>query len=419
MSADRSSSPKRPRPEVRNHAPVPHSPDEPRLIATFERTHTHRVRHHWIYDNMIAETSGKVQDGETVYVYDRRHKFLGSAIYNSASRIRARIYSLEHRTFDDAYIREVIASAVRRRHQLFTPGDSFRALFSDADGLPGVVADLIGGVLSVQLLTLAADRRGDVILEALREQLNPSAVVIHRDIAVRSKEGLPIVPPEVVGEVDASVRIEQDGFAVHADLRSGQKTGLFLDQRFNRRLIVPFCRDARVLDLFCYVGAWSFTAARSGAREVLGVDSSASAVALARRGAEENGYAQVRFECTDAFDFLTKATHTPDHPQYDVIVCDPPAFAKTRKHAPDALKGYLSLNYRCMRLLPVGGILATCSCSHHITPGEFEEMLETASRNARMQFQIVARGGQSPDHPPLLGFPESEYLKCLLLQRIE
>lgn len=396
----------------------PHPPDEPRVVATFEKTHTHRVRHHWIYDNMVAETSGALVDGETAYIYDRRHKFLGSAIYNSVSRIRARIFSLDHKVFDDAYVADAVAAAVKRRRALFPDGDSFRVIYSDADGLPGVVADLIGGVLSVQLLTLAADRHAETVIASLREQLSPTATIIHREVGVRTKEGLPLIEPEVQGTVPESVLVAQDGFTTFADLRAGQKTGLFLDQRFNRRLIAPFCKDAAVLDLFCYVGAWAMTAAVAGAREVVGVDSSAPAIELARRGAEASGLKQVRFECADAFDFLAAATASHEC-HYDVIVCDPPAFAKTRKHAPDAIKGYLSLNYRCMRLLPLGGILATSSCSHHVTDEEFEEMLETASRNARMQFQIVARGGQSPDHPPLLGFPESEYLKCLVLRRVE
>lgn len=401
----------------RPFAPHAHPPDEPRLIATFEKTFTLRIRHHWIYDNMVAETSGALADGETVYIYDRRHKFLGSAIYNSASRIRARIFSLEHRPFDDAYVREAVAAAVRRRRALFPEGDSFRAVYSDADGLPGVVADLIGGILSVQLLTLAADRRADTILAALKDTLSPAATIVHRDLAVRTKEGLPLLEPRIEGTIPEAVPVAQDGFTTFADLRAGQKTGLFLDQRFNRRLIIPFCREAAVLDLFSYVGGWALTAAAAGARDVVAVDSSASAVELGRRGAAENGFPQVRFECVDAFDYLASATARGA--RFDVVVCDPPAFAKTRKHASDAIKGYLSLNYRCMRLLPPGGILATSSCSHHVTPEEFEEMLETAARNARMQFQIVARGAQAPDHPPLLGFPESEYLKCLVLQRVE
>lgn len=394
---------------------------EPTLVVDPEASITSRASIRWVFDNMVVSVHGDPADGGTVALVDPRGKPLGWAVYNSSSRIRARMFSLERRVFDDAYVTRAIGSAIARRRAVFLKGESFRAVYSDADGLPGLVADLIGGVLVVQLLTAAIEARADAALAALREHLAPTATVVHRDLAVRAKEGLAVAAsPEIDGDFAEALEVKQDGFSVFADLRGGQKTGLFLDQRFNRRLVAPFCRDAGVLDLFCYVGAWSFAAAAAGAVRVTGVDSSASALAMARRGAEANGMAdRVSFVESDAFDFVNEALAGGSGARYDVVVCDPPAFAKTRKQTPDALKAYLSLNYRAMRLLPVGGVLATCSCSHFVTPAEFEAMLETSARNARMTFQVLHRGGQPPDHPAVLGFPESEYLKCVVLQRVE
>lgn len=400
-------------------APQPdiHSSGLPKMVVGFGDTRNKRVRHAWIYDNMVITppTAGAELDGSTVAVIDDSGKFLGSAIYNSQSRIRGRIFSLAAKKFNADYVRSAVEAAIRRRAAQFDPADSYRLVFADSDALPGVVADKIADVVVVQLLTLAADRQSEAILSALQDLISPRGIVVRRDIRVREKEGLPVAEPQVIGQVPDTIPVHQDGFAVYADLLTGQKTGLFLDQRFNRRLIKAWCRDARVLDLYCHAGAWSFTAALAGAREVIGVDSSAPACALAQRAATENAQNQVRFVTADVFDFLDK----DGAEQFDVIISDPPAFAKTRAHVPQALKGYLSLNYRCMKKLKPGGILVSCSCSQYVGVDEFESMLTTAARNARMQFQLLVRAGQPPDHPILLGFPESEYLKCFLLQRME
>jgi 23S rRNA (cytosine1962-C5)-methyltransferase len=212
------------------------------------------------------------------------------------------------------------------------------------------------------------------------------------------------------------VRVVQDGVVMYADPHGGQKTGLFLDQRDNRKFVRSWCREARVLDLFCHAGGWAFNAALGGAREVVGVDVSEPVIEMARKAAAELGFEQVKFECTDVFDYL-KELGPEVH--YDVIICDPPAFAKTKMQVNDAVKAYLTLNYRAMKLLAPGGILVSCSCSQSLGWIEFEQMLLTAARNARMQFQVVRRSPQPIDHAPLLGFPESEYLKVCFLQRIE
>jgi 23S rRNA (cytosine1962-C5)-methyltransferase len=366
---------------------------------------------------MVAATGGDLRDGGTAYVYDQENKFLGSAIYNSNSRICARQFSLDRVEFDNDYIESAIREAANRRSNIFEKYDTYRVVFSDSDFVPGLIVDKIGNCLSVQLLTLAVDERSSQIVRVLQDLFSPQAIVLNRSSAVREKEGLSISDPEVIGDLPAPVEVEQDGFKLYANLTGGQKTGLFLDHRFNRRLLTPYCKDKRVLDLFCYVGAWSLSAARDGASEVIGVDSSADAIELARRAAEVNGYGQVSFVDSDAFDFVTQTQQSGG--KFDVIVCDPPAFAKTRKHVPDAIKAYLSLNYRAMKMLPTGGILITSSCSQHVSHEEFREMLETAARNARMHFHILKAGSQPPDHPILLGLPETDYLKCYLLQRVQ
>jgi len=390
----------------------------PELRVSFEKTRTVRSRHYWVYDNMVVGVPEGAGPGDTVAVVDTRGRFLGSAIFNPNSRIRARVFSLQAEEFNEQYVREAVERAVVRRRQLYGAGESYRVVFADSDRLPGIIADLIGGVLVVQVLTFAADRYHETAVGELTRLLSPSAVMLRRDAAVRMKEGLGIEPVTISGEVPNPISVQQDGFTVYADLLQGQKTGLFLDQRNNRRLIVPFCKGARVLDLFCYVGAWSFTAALAGAASVTGVDVSKTAVGLARRGAETNGFGNVAFVAEDAFDYLSTRPAGEQREQFDVVVCDPPAFAKTALQINDAIKGYLSLNYRCMKLLPLGGVLATSSCSQHVSADEFAKMLETAARNANMQFQLLARTAQASDHPVLLGFPESEYLKCFLLQRI-
>lgn len=391
----------------------------PQLTVSFENTRSSRQRYYWIFDNMVVQEPEGIGAGDTVAVVDTRGRFLGSAIYNQNSRIRARLFAVNAVSFDDDYCRKAVTSALHRRRMQYSQDESCRVVFADSDRLPGVIADVIGGVLVVQLLTYAADRFGSTLVRQLQELLAPRATVVRRDAPVRQKEGLPVQAAEILGSFENPVQVKQDEFTVYADLLGGQKTGLFLDQRDNRRLIQPYCRNARVLDLFCYVGGWAFSAAASGAREVLGIDVSASAVELARKGAEANGFSQVRFEAVDAFDYVSERAKEANRELFDVIVCDPPAFAKTAQRINEAIKGYLSLNYRCMKLLPVGGVLATSSCSQHVSVVEFEAMLGTAARNANMQFQVLARSGQPADHPVLLGFPESEYLKCFLLQRVE
>jgi 23S rRNA (cytosine1962-C5)-methyltransferase len=390
----------------------------PRMVVTREETRTQRIRLVWIFDNMVKSVAGETEDGGTVYVFDADDRFLGSAIYNGQSKIRARIFSPNTERFDGDYVEKAIAAAVDRRrvHYDLVEG-SFRVVFSDADGLPGLIADKIGNVLVVQVLTFAVDRLRERCVAELQKHFPDSVVVVRSDSHVRGREGLEIRgEAHVRGELPEQFQVNVDGVTLFTNPAQGQKTGLYLDQRENRKFMKPYCEGARVLDMFCHVGWWAMCAAQWGAREVIGVDSSATALAMARQAAQANNATVVTFEEADAFDWM--ADKKSQHGFFDVIVCDPPAFAKSRVHVPQALKAYLSLNYHAMKKLTPGGVLITCSCSQQVMPGEFEEMLERASRNAGVRMQIVARGGQPADHPVLLGFPESEYLKCVVLRRV-
>ncbi|MGB9691254.1 MAG: class I SAM-dependent rRNA methyltransferase [Candidatus Sumerlaeaceae bacterium] len=372
----------------------------------------------WIYDNAIVHVEGTPTDGDAAAVVSKSGKFFGAAVFNSASKIRARLFSYDLRPFDNDYIEQAIIGAWNRRRVHFALEDSFRVIFSEADGVPGLIVDKLADVLVIQILTLAVERRSDVVIRTLQALFAPRALIIRRDAPSRAKEGLDVKEPEIFGELELPHAVEQDGIRYFCDPVHGQKTGLYLDQRFNRRLLLPWVHRKKVLDLFCHVGGWALVAAKAGAEHVVGVDSARPAIELARRSVQAAGFEQVEFVESDVFDFLDSLRQQRDR-QFDVIIADPPAFAKSQKHLPEAERAYLSLNYRAMKLLPVGGTLVTCSCSQHLSEEHFQLLLQTAARNARMRFQLMARGGQPPDHPELLGFPESRYLKCLFLRRIE
>ncbi len=393
--------------------------DAKSLIVTLDDTNNVPVRLVWIYDSMVGELpDGEPSAGDTVFVYDHNNRFTGSAIYNPNSRIRARIFSHTRRKFDEAYLREAIEKAISARKLLGLLNESCRAISGEGDGIPGLIADKIGDYLVVQPLTYAVNRHLAFIIDQLNSQLAPAGIVVRNDVPIRAKEGLSVEEPTIHGEVPERVKVTEAGCIMFANPAGGQKTGLFLDQRLNRATLKPFCKDARVLDLFCHVGGWAIRAAKYGAAEVIGVDSSESALELAKSGATANGFENVSFVEDDVFEYLRKLDSEPES-LFDVIVCDPPAFAKTRAHYEEAFRAYLSLNYLVMKKLKPGGVLITCSCSQAVSTNEFNEALLTSARNARMQFQVIEKRGAPQDHPVLLGLPESEYLKCFVMRRIE
>jgi 23S rRNA (cytosine1962-C5)-methyltransferase len=293
----------------------------------------------------------------------------------------------------------------------------WRAVFSEADGLPGLIVDRFGEIAVIQVLTAAMELRRDFVIRAVVETLGCKGIFERSDSAQRSLEGLEPRLGPVWGEVPESLLVEDpEGIVIEASMTTGQKTGLFLDHHDNRLLLDGRAMGARVLDAFCYVGQWACCAIRWGAESVLGIDSSGEAIAQAEANAQRNGVGErCRFVKGDVFDELRRLEK--ERESFNVIVLDPPAFAKSRRQMRDALRGYREINLRAMRCLAKGGYLFTASCSHHVNEVDFREMLVRAATNAGREFIFDAPLRQSADHPILLGHPETAYLKGAVLRR--
>lgn len=389
------------------------APRFPRITLSPDANKRVSRGHRWIFSNEIAQRDPALANGGEAAVFNDKGEFLGSALYSAHALIAARIYSRASVRFDGEFIRRAIAGALALRSGTSAATGTGRVLFGDADFLPGIVADRYGDVLAVQLLTVGADQRRDMILDALEATLRPRAIVERSDAPVRAYEGLEPAVGLRRGSLDGPVAVTIHGVTFHADLLGGQKTGLFLDQADNWPLTHPYAKGARVLDLFCHVGGWGLSALAAGAASVTSVDESQPALDELRAAAVRSGLAAdaVTTVCRDAFEWLRGTQDT-----FDVIVCDPPAFAKNRKQAADALRGYRDVNRLAMKRLRPGGLYVACSCSHHVGREDFTEMLRLAARDAGRQFRVLPNGGQPHDHAPLLALPETEYLKVSLLR---
>ncbi|HWP35257.1 MAG TPA: class I SAM-dependent rRNA methyltransferase [Thermodesulfobacteriota bacterium] len=376
-----------------------------------------RAGHPWIFSNEIAPFGQRppaFEPGELVYVADAHGRRLGVAYYNPHTLIAARLLVRDGRPIDREFFLERVRAALALRERHFPGQRVYRLVFGEADGLPGLVVDRYGDVLVVEPQTAGMERLLPLALEALETLLAPAGIVIRRDAAGRRLEGLPLADPEVRGRVETPLLVELGGLVLEVDPLRGQKTGFFLDQRVNYGRVDAVAAGGRVLDVFCYGGAFGLRAARAGAREVVLVDSSAAALAAARRNAERNGLLErCRFEQADAFDYLTQADARGE--RFDLVILDPPAFARSRKQVAGARRGYKEVNRRAFRLLAPGGYLLTCSCSYHIDRETFRDIVRDAAADAGRSAVIVESGGQAPDHPVLLGCPETDYLKCLLV----
>jgi 23S rRNA (cytosine1962-C5)-methyltransferase len=367
--------------------------------------------HPWVFSNEVQDLSADVVPGEPVEVRDFSGNFLGRGYVNPRSLIAVRILTRKQEDMDTAFFTKRIGSARDLRKDLGF-GESFRAVFSEGDGLPGLIVDKYEDTLVVQSLTAGIDGMLDAVLAALREVYGPKTIVLRNDTSSRSLEGLEQETRVVLGETSGMVEFEESGIRYRADVLEGQKTGFFFDQRENRLALRDLVRGRRTLDCFCYVGAWALSAARYGASEVLGIDSSEKAVTLARSNAELNDLS-AKFLIGDVFETLRGLEKQKE--RFGCIVLDPPAFVKSRAKVREALKGYKEINLRGMRLLEPGGFLVTCSCSHHIDQELFREMLIDAAWSAGRQARLLEMRSQSRDHPMLLAAPETRYLKCAVL----
>jgi 23S rRNA (cytosine1962-C5)-methyltransferase len=367
--------------------------------------------HPWVFSNEVQDLPADAVPGELVEVRDFSGGFLGRGYVNPRSLIAVRILTRKQEDMDAAFFTERIGGARDLRKGLGF-GDSFRAVFSEGDGLPGLIVDKYADTLVVQSLTAGIDGMLEMVIAALREAYGPKAIVLRNDVAARELEGLVQEKRVVLGDAERPVTIEESGIRYQVDVLEGQKTGFFFDQRENRMALKELVRGRRTLDCFCYVGAWALSAAKYGASEVVGIDSSEKAVTLARSNAELNSLSAT-FETGDVFERLRELERRRE--RFGCIILDPPAFVKSRAKVREALKGYKELNLRAMRILEPHGILVTCSCSHHIDQELFREMLIDAAWSAGRQARVLEMRSQSRDHPVLLAARETQYLKCAIL----
>lgn len=389
----------------------------PRLTLTVKSDALARLGsgHPWIYANELARPPKTVEPGALVDVQTSRGAWIGRGYYNSRSVIAVRLLSREPLEIDDAFFARAIARAQALRDRVVPGEETYRAVFGEADGLPGLIVDRYGPVLVTQFLTAGMDRLTDAIVRALIERYRPAAIIGRNDAGSRKLEGLPVEKRLLHGDKPDRAVVAKNGLEFEVDVWEGQKTGLFLDQAANYRAIAPWCKGARVLDTFCYAGAWGLHALRHSAVSVLGLDASEKALATASANASRNGLGErVEYRRVDVFDELRALLAAGA--RYELIILDPPAFAKTRKDKAGALRGYKEINRLGMSLLAPGGVLVTCSCSHPIDPATFHEVLVEAARDAKRTFRLIARRTQGPDHPIVLGIPETEYLQCVILQ---
>lgn len=374
----------------------------------------------WIYDNEIGEITPNCEDGGIVRIEDYNGYVLGWGFLNRKSTIAVRVLSRKaDAVIDEAFLEARVRAAWQYRKDTVET-DSCRVIFGEADFLPGLVVDKFSDVLVVESLALGIDRLKDTILKALVKVLAEDGIAIRgiyerSDAKVRLKEGMERVKGFLSTPFDTKVEILENGVRYLVDVEEGQKTGYFLDQKYNRRAIQPLCRGKRVLDCFTHTGAFALNAAVAGAREVIGVDASETGVRQAEENARLNGVEdRVKFLCRDVFDLLPEMDRNGE--RFDVVILDPPAFTKSRDSVKKAVRGYREINLRGIRLVENGGYLATCSCSHFMTPELFTNTIAQAARDARRRLRQVEYRTQSADHPILWGADESYYLKFYIFQ---
>lgn len=366
--------------------------------------------HPWVYANEVAKIEGKDKNGSLAAVLDYDGTYVGSGFINHASKILVRIFIRDGREDVDNVIAERIAASNAQRVALGYD-NCYRAVFAEADGLPALIVDKYGDYLCAQVLSLGMYRRKKVIVDALVKEFAPKGIYERSDVAIRQKEGLPEETGVLFGVIPEWVPICENGLKIAVDVRHGQKTGYFLDQKENRLALRRYAKG-NVLDCFCNSGGFALNAA-TVADSVVAVDASEFALTNVRKNAELNGFGNIQTVCADVFDLLRDYRNADR--QFDCVVLDPPAFTKTADETADALRGYLDINTLGLKLVKKGGYMMTCSCSHHVSQRQFAEMLAQACRRSGRRVQCVEIRSQSPDHPTLLCADETHYLKCFVL----
>lgn len=369
----------------------------------------------WIFDNEADWVDERCRDGEVVEVLDSRLRFVGKGFFNSRSKIVVRMLTLRREeTIDrEFFCRRLLAAWENRRKLGFS--DACRVVFGEADGLPGLTVDKFSDCLSFQIVCLGMERRKPELIELLVDLFHPTCIYERNDLAVREKEGLPQQKGCVYGTVPKELVIREHDALMAVDLENGQKTGHFLDQQENRGHLRPYCAGQSVLDLCCHTGGFSVHAALYGAKSVEAVDVSETALQAVLKNAERNGVAdRITTVCVNVFDLVKQ--YSAEGRRFGVVICDPPAFAKSRRALEGAYRGYKELNLRCMRLVETGGFLVTCSCSQFMTQPLFEQMLRDAAADSGRTVRLLERLVQSRDHPASLSDEHTHYLKGCILQ---
>jgi 23S rRNA (cytosine1962-C5)-methyltransferase len=371
--------------------------------------------HDWIYQTEILKTFGNPEPGEVISIKDGRDRLLGSAIYNPRSQIVARRFSRQRQGLDRDFFLRRIEQARAFRKKWLDDRNPGRLVWSESDGLPGLIVDRYGSHLVIQMLTLAMDQRKQLIVEVLQELFSPASIVERNDVPVRKAEGLPLIAGLLWGHVPEVLPIEVAGSRFQIDLQSGQKTGFYLDQIDNYAEVARLAGGKRVLDCFSNQGAFALACARGGATSLTAVESNEALTLAIDQNARLNGV-QIDARNENVFDFLTEQIEQGS--QYDLIVLDPPSFAKSRESLNSARRGYKEIHLRALQLLSDEGLLVSFSCSHHVTRQMLLEVVVEASVDAKRHLRIVQSLGQSLDHPILPHLPETEYLKGFIFQRI-
>ena len=364
--------------------------------------------HPWIFSSDVTDR-GNAEPGDAVEVHDQRGKPMGTAHYSSTSQITLRLLSRLREPLDKEFFLRRLRSAMVHRERVVENSNACRLVFSEGDLLPGLIVDRYGSYLVLQTLDQGMDRARDLIAHCLMELLSPAGILARNDASVRKLEGLALETVVLAGEIPDRVAISMNGLKLEADLLHGQKTGVYLDQRENYLAVRKWARG-RVLDCFTSTGGFALHASERG-ETVEAIDSSAPALAMAEANAAANGISNIQFRQADVFEFLSGMER-----RYSMIVLDPPAFAKSRKSIDDALRGYKEINLRALKLLDSGGVLVTCSCSHHVSEADLLQVLAEAALDAHKTLRVLERRTQAADHPVLLTVPETMYLKCLILE---
>jgi len=392
---------------VERNAKVRLKPGSQRKLLSGERQ--------WVYRTEIERIDGDFAPGDIVQVVDAQGKFVAKGFINTRSMLTVRILSRDsEEVIDEDFWRRRIIQAWNFRRLVMPQLEAVRVVFSEADGLPGLIVDKFGDTIVVQILALGAERWKPVIMRTLDDLFLPFDIIERNDAPLRELEGLPQICRSVKGRADNEVVIREGNLAFRVDVMNGQKTGFFLDQRENRIAIAGLTRGARVLDAFSYTGGFACHAAAGGAQEVVAIEISQNAAALGQENARRNGLEQViTWHVGNAFDYLRTAAANGE--SFDVIILDPPAFAKNRKALDNAYRGYKEINLRAMKMLNSGGILVSSSCSQPVDAAMFETMLFEAARDAGRRVRVVERRGAGRDHPTILGSEFGDYLKCFIL----